>query len=83
MMCMHIPLLPAHQLDAAAAWPTCARPRLPTPLQVNYQFAAPENRLDDPEVQDAIRNGTCLNEQVMLRSLGWQGRGPQSNLTLE
>lgn len=51
--------------------------------QVNYQFAAPENRLDDPEVQDAIRNGTCLNEQVMLRSLGWQGRGPQSNLTLE
>ena len=50
---------------------------------MNYQFAPPDNHLDDPAIQEAIRNGTCLNEQVLLRWPGWTGRGPQSSLSIE
>ncbi|KAI7840005.1 hypothetical protein COHA_006270 [Chlorella ohadii] len=50
---------------------------------VNYQFAPPDNRMDDPAVQEAIRNGTCFNDQVLLRWPGWKGHGPQSDFSFE
>lgn len=60
----------------------CCSPACPR-LQVNYQFEGPDNRLNDTAVQEAIANGTCFNEQVMLRWPSWQGHGPQAELGLE
>ncbi len=66
----------------AAGW-SLMQASAPTCVQVNYQFAAPDNRLDDPAVQEAIRNGTCFNDQVLLRWPGWKGHGPQSDFSFE
>lgn len=64
--------------------PECALRPFPHPTGVvNYQFAPPDNRMDDPEIQAKIQEGECFNEQVLLRAPGYQGRGPQDTLDLE
>lgn len=50
--------------------------------EINFQMGD-ESKAAEPEVLAALRDGACLNEDVLLRPAGYQGRGPQPELDLQ